>query len=47
MASITIDIDLPEGVTITTYQRLGEAHGFEVDDSVSEVLFFDGVEVDN
>jgi transposase len=31
MASITIDIDLPEGVTITTYQRLGEAHGFEVD----------------
>src|ERR1700677_1171618 len=31
MASITIDIDLPEGVTITSYQRLSEAHGFEVD----------------
>jgi transposase len=31
MASVTIDIDLPEGVTITSYQRLGEAHGFEVD----------------
>jgi transposase len=31
MASVTIDIDLPEGVRITSYQRLGEAHGFEVD----------------
>jgi transposase len=31
MASITIDIDLPEGVTITSYHRLGEAHGIEVD----------------
>jgi transposase len=31
MASITIDIDLPEGVNITSYHRLGEAHGFEVD----------------
>ena len=31
MANVTIDIDLPEGVTITSYQRLGEAHGFEVD----------------
>jgi transposase len=31
MASVTIDIDLPEGVTISSYQRLGEAHGFEVD----------------
>lgn len=31
MASVTIDIDLPEGVTITSYQRLGDAHGFEVD----------------
>ena len=31
MANITIDIDMPEGVTVTSYQRLGEAHGFEVD----------------
>jgi transposase len=31
MANITIDIDLPEGVTFTSYQRCGEAHGFEVD----------------
>lgn len=31
MASVTIDIDLPEGVTITSYHRIGEAHGFEVD----------------
>jgi transposase len=31
MASITIDIDLPEGITVTSYHRLGEAHGFEVD----------------
>jgi transposase len=31
MASVTIDIDLPEGITITSYHRLGEAHGFEVD----------------
>jgi transposase len=31
MASITIDIDLPEGVTVTSYHRLGEAHAFEVD----------------
>jgi transposase len=31
MANVTIDIDLPEGVRITSYQRLGEAHGFEVD----------------
>lgn len=31
MATVTIDIDLPEGVTITSYHRLGEAHGFEVD----------------
>ena len=31
MASVTIDIDLPEGITITSYQRWGEAHGFEVD----------------
>jgi transposase len=31
MANVTIDIDLPEGVTVTSYQRLGEAHGFEVD----------------
>jgi transposase len=31
MASVTIDIDLPEGVTITSYHRLDEAHAFEVD----------------
>jgi transposase len=31
MASVTIDIDLPEGVKITSYARHGEAHGFEVD----------------
>jgi transposase len=31
MANVTIDIDLPEGVRITSYHRLGEAHGFEVD----------------
>jgi transposase len=31
MANVTIDIDLPEGVRITSYARHGEAHGFEVD----------------
>jgi transposase len=31
MANVTVDIDLPEGITITSYHRLGEAHGFEVD----------------
>jgi hypothetical protein len=31
MANATIDIDLPEGVTFTSYHRLVEAHGFEVD----------------
>jgi len=30
MAAITIDVDLPEGVTITAYQRHGDGHGFEV-----------------
>jgi transposase len=30
MASITIDIDLPEGVEITGYERHGDGHGFEV-----------------
>jgi transposase len=30
MAAITIDVDLPEGVTITAYQRYGQGHGFEV-----------------
>ena len=30
MASITIDIDLPEGVEITAYERCGNGHGFEV-----------------
>jgi transposase len=31
MANVTIDLDLPEGITITSYERQGEAHGFEVD----------------
>jgi transposase len=30
MATITIDVDLPEGVTIVAYQRHGDGHGFEV-----------------
>jgi transposase len=30
MANLNIDIDLPEGVTITGYHRLPEAHGIEV-----------------
>src|SRR5262245_53839672 len=30
MASVTIDLDLPEGVTITGYKRFEQAHGFEV-----------------
>lgn len=30
MASITVDIDLPEGVEITGYERCGDGHGFEV-----------------
>jgi transposase len=30
MANLTIDIDLPEAVTITGYHRLPEAHGIEV-----------------
>lgn len=30
MAKLTIDIDLPEGVTITGYHRLPDAHGVEV-----------------
>ena len=30
MARITIDIDLPEGVEITSYERYGQGHGFEV-----------------
>jgi transposase len=30
MASVTIDVDLPPGVTITAYQRHGDGHGFEV-----------------
>jgi hypothetical protein len=38
MATVTIDVDLPPGVTITTYQRHGEARlpGLEViQDSMS------------
>jgi transposase len=30
MATVTIDIDLPPGVTITAYQRHADGHGFEV-----------------
>jgi len=30
MATITIDVDLPAGVTLTGYQRHGDGHGFEV-----------------
>ena len=30
MAQVTIDVDLPEGVTITAYHRHGDGHGFEV-----------------
>src|SRR5262249_19840253 len=30
VAAVTIDVDLPPGVTITAYQRHGDGHGFEV-----------------
>jgi transposase len=30
MATVTIDLDLPPGVTVTGYQRYGDGHGFEV-----------------
>jgi hypothetical protein len=30
MATVTIDIDLPPGVTVTASQRCGDGHGFEV-----------------
>src|SRR5947209_4147225 len=30
MSTITIDVDLPPGVTITAYQRHADGHGFEV-----------------
>jgi transposase len=30
MATVTIDIDLPPGVTVTGYERYGDGHGFEV-----------------
>jgi transposase len=30
MATVTIDVDLPPGVTITAYHRHGDGHGFEV-----------------
>jgi transposase len=30
MATVTIDLDLPPGVTVTSYQRCGDGHGFEV-----------------
>jgi hypothetical protein len=30
MATVTIDTDLPPGVTVTHYERVGDGHGFEV-----------------
>jgi transposase len=30
MATVTIDIDLPPGVSVTGYERYGDGHGFEV-----------------
>jgi transposase len=36
MANLTIDIDLPEGVTVTGYHRLPDAHGIEVSWSLPE-----------
>jgi transposase len=30
MASITLDLDLPDGVTVQSYDRLGDAHALEV-----------------
>jgi transposase len=30
MASVTIDVDLPPGITITSYERHSDGHGFEV-----------------
>jgi transposase len=30
MTTITIEVDLPPGVTVTAYQRVGDGHGFEV-----------------
>src|SRR5438045_20287 len=30
MAAVTIEVDLPPEVTITSYQRHGQGHGFEV-----------------
>ena len=31
MATVTIDVDLPPGVTLTAYHRHGDGHGFEVE----------------
>lgn len=31
MASITIDLDFPEGISVTGYHRVLDGHGFEVD----------------
>jgi transposase len=30
MAAVTIDLDLPPGVTVTAYERQADGHGFEV-----------------
>src|ERR1700736_6822035 len=42
MASVTIDVDLPPGVTITAYERHGDGHGFEVDWPLPERCRCDG-----
>ena len=30
MASVTLDLDLPDGVSVLRYQRHGDAHGLEI-----------------
>ncbi len=40
MANLTIDIDLPEGVTIAGYHRLPKAHGVEVSWPWPERIFY-------
>jgi transposase len=30
MASVTLEMDLPEGVVVSSYERVGDGHGFEV-----------------
>jgi transposase len=31
MVTVSMDLDFPEGITVTSYQRIDDAHGFEVD----------------